>query len=47
MVLAICCKASILIIKIGFLKARLRRAFRKPILLFPELLMLETTKSVE
>jgi hypothetical protein len=39
-------RRAILIIEIGFLKARLRRAFKKPILLFPALLALETTKLV-
>jgi hypothetical protein len=38
--------AAILIIKIGFLKARQLRAFKKPILLFPAPLALETTKLV-
>jgi hypothetical protein len=38
--------AAILIIKIGFLKARLRRAFKKPILLFSAPSALKTTKSV-
>jgi hypothetical protein len=32
--------------KIGFLKARLRRAFKKPILVFPAPQALETPKSV-
>jgi hypothetical protein len=37
---------AILIIKIGFLKASLRLAFKKPILVFPAPLALETPKSV-
>jgi hypothetical protein len=39
-------KAAILIVKIGFLKARLRRAFKKPIFVFSAPLALETQKSV-
>jgi len=35
-----------LIIKIGFLKARRWRAFKKPILVFPAPSALETPKSV-
>jgi hypothetical protein len=35
-----------LIVKIGFLKARQRRAFKKPILVFPAPSALETLKSV-
>jgi hypothetical protein len=38
--------SAILIIKIGFLKARQRRAFKKPILVFPAPKALETPKSV-
>jgi len=37
-------KTAILIIKIGFLKARRWRAFKKPILLFPATSAMETTK---
>jgi hypothetical protein len=37
---------AILIIKIGLLKARLWRAFNKPILVFPAPLALEIPKSV-
>jgi hypothetical protein len=40
------CDSAILIIKIGLLKARLRRAFNKPILVFLALAALETPKSV-
>jgi hypothetical protein len=40
------CSSAILIIKIGFLKASLRLAFKKPILVFPAPLALETPKSV-
>jgi len=39
-------KPSILIIKIGFLKARRWRAFKKPILVFPAPKALEAPKSV-
>jgi hypothetical protein len=35
-----------LIVKIGFLKARQRRTFKKPILVFPAPKALETLKSV-
>jgi hypothetical protein len=38
--------AAILIIKIGFLKARRWRAFKKPIFVFPAPKALETQKSV-
>jgi len=38
--------AAILIIKIGFLKANQRLAFKKPILVFPAPAALETPKSV-
>ncbi|OYQ62077.1 hypothetical protein B9G53_23815 [Pseudanabaena sp. SR411] len=38
--------SAILIIKIGFLKARCRLAFKKPILVFPVPKALETPKSV-
>jgi len=37
---------AILIIKIGFLKARRWQAFKKPILVFPAPSALETPKSV-
>jgi hypothetical protein len=37
--------SAILIIKIGFLKARRWRAFKKPILVFPAPTALETPKS--
>jgi hypothetical protein len=37
---------AILIVKIGFLKARHRRAFKKPILVFPAPKVLEIPKSV-
>jgi hypothetical protein len=37
---------AILIIKIGFLEARQRRTFKKPILVFPAPKALETPKSV-
>jgi hypothetical protein len=38
--------SAIIIIKIGFLKAHLRQAFKKPILVFPAPKVLETPKSV-